>query len=139
MGNEVRYFEGEEVEEVHIPLFEVRVVPHGRDLHFHGPVEDVLVETCGFMGSAADDHQVDGGAAAPTSVVCSTMGMGGMLTGIGSRRTTIELRVTLHSKGQAAWVRKATTRGDVVRVVFRDEGFVGGRRVSEKRVSWRWW
>jgi hypothetical protein len=90
------------------------------------------------MGSAADDPRVIGGAAAPTSVVCPTMGMGGRMAGIGSRRATLERRVTVHGGGHAVWVRLATRRGDVVRVVRREEGSAGGR-VADKRVWWRWW
>jgi hypothetical protein len=42
--------------------------------------------------------------------------------------------MTLHGTRQAVWVRLATRRGDVVRLVCREEESVGGRGISEKKV-----
>jgi hypothetical protein len=59
LGDEVRCFEGKEGEKIPFPLLEICVWPHGGYIHFHGPVEGVLVETGDFMSSAADDYRVN--------------------------------------------------------------------------------
>jgi hypothetical protein len=68
-GDEVRCLYGEEVQEVPLLVREVRGGPHGGDRHLHGPVEGVLIKAGCFMGSAADDHRVNGGETAATAAV----------------------------------------------------------------------
>jgi hypothetical protein len=113
IGDEVRYLEGEEVQEVPFPLLEVRGGPHGGDRHLHGPVEGVLIKAGCFMGSAADDYRVNGRATAATAVVSTTLGRRGMPAREGWRRATMKRRVAGHCSRRAARVRVATG-GDVM-------------------------
>jgi hypothetical protein len=46
-------------------LLDVNVLPHGGDIHFHGPVERILVETGGLINNAADDYMVNAMATTP--------------------------------------------------------------------------
>jgi hypothetical protein len=74
--DEVRCFQRQESEEVVLPRLKVIVGSHCGNRHLHGAAEILLVETCRLVDGAAEDHWVNGGAAAPKSTVASTMGVG---------------------------------------------------------------
>jgi hypothetical protein len=115
------------------------VGPHGRDQHLHGPVEGVLIKTCCFMGRAADDHRVSGGATAATAGVSTTLGKRGMPVKEGRRWATKKGRVIGHCMRRAVRVRVATGGGDVMRRRLREERSEGSKGISGMRVWWRWW
>jgi hypothetical protein len=91
------------------------------------------------MGSAADDHRVDGGATAATAGVSTTLGRRGMPARKGRRRATRKGRVDKHCTRRAVRVRVATGGWDVMRRCLREERSVGWRGISGKGVWWRLW
>jgi hypothetical protein len=90
------------------------------------------------MSSAADDHRVKGGATPPTVAVDTIMSIRKRLASRVRRRATKKWRITFKGRRCTVRVRMATGRGDVLRLVTREERSAGGRRISEMRVWWRW-
>jgi hypothetical protein len=82
------------------------------------------------MGSAADDHRVNGGSTAATARVSTTLGMRGMPAKKGKRRATKKGRVDGHCSRRAVRVWVATGGGDVMRRCLREEKSVGWRCIS---------
>jgi hypothetical protein len=91
------------------------------------------------MGSAADDHRVNGGATAATTRVSTTLGKREMPAMKWRRRSTMKGRVAGHCSRRAVRVRLATGGGDVMRRCLREERFVGWKGISVMGVWWRWW
>ena len=120
-------------------MLEVRVGPHGGNLHLHGPVKGVLVEAGCLMGSTADDHRVNVGATSATAAVRTTLGKRGMLARKVRRRAAREGRVAGHCMRRIVWVRVTTRGGYVVRPCVWEEGSAGWRGIAEIGVWWRWW
>jgi hypothetical protein len=81
------------------------------------------------MGRAADDHRVNGCAAATTACVSTTLG----------RWASKKGRMAGHSSRRAVRVRVATGGGDVMRRRLGEEMSVGWESISGRMVRWRWW
>jgi hypothetical protein len=91
------------------------------------------------MGSAADDHRVNGGATATTAGVSTTLGRRGMPAMEGRRWATNKGRVAGHCSRRAVRMRVATGGGDVMRRRLWEERSVGWKGISGRRECWRWW
>jgi hypothetical protein len=88
------------------------------------------------MRRAANDHWVNGGPTPPTSAVATTMSVGKRLASRERRYVTKEWGMTMHGRRHTLWVRLATRRGDVVRLVKLKGKSVGMSSIPEMRVRW---
>jgi hypothetical protein len=96
------------------------------DRHLHGPVEGVFIKTGPFIGRAAHDHRVNGGATGATAGVSTTLGKKGM--------PAREGRVVRHCKRLTVRVRVAAGGIDVMRRRLREERSDGWKGISGRRV-----
>jgi hypothetical protein len=82
------------------------------------------------MGSAADDHRVNGEATGATVGVSTMLGKRGMAAMTRRRRATKKGRVAGHYSRRAVRVRVATAGGDVMWRCLREERSVGWKGTS---------